>query len=203
MEKTLIFVDTEADISDFDIAQLKSSKTTVFSFNIKSHKLLEEKGIQHEIGEVYLSEEDHYEIFDKTVSYWEWFKNNPAFQELELENVNLLSILDTSELHQLIIYELYIFLTMKRIIEKTKPEEIIMPEHFSILLRPLIEKYNIKTDIRTGSNHKFLVSWDKFLIRFNAGKIPISISISRETYDKIRNFVESIIGKLFGLWLDI
>ena len=203
MEKTLIFVDTEGDISDFDIQQLKSSKTTVFSFNIKSHKLLEEKGIQHEIGEVYLSEEDHYQIFDKTVSYWEWFRNNPAFQELELENVNLLSILDTSELHQLIIHELYIFCTMKRIIEKTKPEEIITSDHFSTLLRPLIEKYNIRINIRSGSNHKFLVSWDKFLIRFNVGKIPISISISRETYYKIRNFVESIIGKSFGLWLDI
>jgi hypothetical protein len=35
------------------------------------------------------------------------------------------------------------------------------------------------------------------------GKIPISVSISRITYDKIRNFLESIIGKTFGLWLNI
>jgi hypothetical protein len=40
-------------------------------------------------------------------------------------------------------------------------------------------------------------------MRFNIGKIPISISISRVTYDKIRNFLESIIGKTFGLWLNI
>ena len=113
------------DISDFHTSQLELSRSTVFSFNVYTHKLLEEKGIQHEIGETYLSEEDHYKVFDKTVSYWEWFKHNPAFQELELENVNLLSVLDTAELHQVIIRELYIFLTMKRIIEKTKPEKII------------------------------------------------------------------------------
>ena len=203
MEKTLIFVDTDTDISDFNTSRLELSQSTVFSFNVHTHKLLEEKGIQHEIGESYLSEEDHYKIFDKTVSYWEWFKNNPAFQELELEGVNLLSVLDTSELHQLIITELYIFLTMKRIIEKTKPEKIITSDHFSSVLKPLVAKNNIKIETQLRSNHEFLVPWNQFLIRFYIGKIPISISISRVTYDKIRNFLESVIGKTFGLWLNI
>ena len=147
MEKTLIFVDTDTDISDFNIPQLESSQPTVFSFNVHTHKLLEEKGIQHEIGESYLNEEDHYKIFDKTVSCWEWFKNNPAFQELEFETVNLLSVLDTAELHQVIIRELYIFLTMKRIIEKTKPEKIITSDHFSSMLKPLVAKNNIKIEM--------------------------------------------------------
>ena len=203
LEKTLIFVDTDTDISDFNTPQSELSKSTVFSFNIHTHKLLEEKGIQHEIGETYLSEEDHYKVFDKTVSYWEWFKHNPAFQELELENVNLLSVLDTAELHQVIIRELYIFLTMKRIIEKTKPEKIITSDHFSSVLKPLIAKNNIKIETQLTSNHEFLVPWNQFLIQFNIGKIPISISVSRITYDKIKNFLESIIGKMFGLWLNI
>ena len=203
MKKTLIFVDTDTDISDVNTPELELSKSTVFSFNIHTHKLLEEKGIQHEIGESYLSEEDHYKIFDKTVSCWEWFKNNPAFQELEFETVNLLSVLDTAELHQVIIRELYIFLTMKRIIEKTKPEKIITSNHFSSVLKPLIVKSNIRIETQLRSNHKFLVIRNQFLIRFNIGKIPISITISRVTYDKIRNFLESIIGKTFGLWLNI
>ena len=203
MEKTLIFVDTDTDISDVNTPELELSKSTVFSFNIHTHKLLEEKGIQHEIGESYLNEEDHYKIFDKTVSCWEWFKNNPAFQELEFETVNLLSVLDTAELHQVIIRELYIFLTMKRIIEKTKPEKIITSNHFSSVLKPLIVKSNIRIETQLRSNHEFLVIRNQFLIRFNIGKIPISITISRVTYDKIRNFLESIIGKTFGLWLNI
>jgi len=203
LEKTLIFVDTGTDISDFNIPQLESSQSTVFSFNVHTHKLLEEKGIPHKIGETYLNEEDHYKVFDKTVSYWEWFKNNPAFQQLELGNVNLLSVLDTAELHQIIIRELSIFLAMKRIIEKTKPEKIITSSHFSSMLKPLIVKNNIKIETQLRSNHEFLVPWNQFLIRFNIGKIPISISISRVTYDKIRNFLESIIGKTFGLWLNI
>ena len=203
LEKTLIFVDTDTDISDFNTSRLELSQSTVFSFNVHTHKLLEEKGIQHEIGETYLSEEDHYKIFDKTVSYWEWFKNNPIFQEFELENINLLSVLDTAELHQIIIRELSIFLTMKRIIEKTKPEKIITSSHFSNVLKPLIAKNNIRIETQLRSNHEFLIPWNNFLIRFNMGKIPISVSISRITYDKIRNFLESIIGKTFGLWLNI
>ena len=203
MEKTLIFVDTDTDISDFNTSRLELSQSTVFSFNVHTHKLLEEKGIQHEIGETYLSEEDHYKIFDKTTSYWEWFKNNPVFQEFELENINLLSVFDTAELHQVIIRELSIFLTMKRIIEKTKPEKIITSNHFSNVLKPLIVKNNVRIETKLRSNHEFLIPWNNFLIRFNMGKIPISVSISRITYDKIRNFLESIIGKTFGLWLNI
>lgn len=203
MEKTLIFVDTDTNISDFNTSRLELSQSTVFSFNAHTHKLLEEKGIQHEIGESYLSEEDHYKIFDKTVSCWEWFKNNPAFQELELENINLLSVLDTAELHQVIIRELYIFLTMKRIIEKTKPEKIITSNHFSSVLKPLTAKNNIKIETHLRSNHEFLIISNNFSIQCNIGKIPISISVSRVTYDKIRNFLESIIGKTFGLWLNI
>ena len=191
------------DISDFHTSQLELSRSTVFSFNVYTHKLLEEKGIQHEIGETYLSEEDHYKVFDKTVSYWEWFKHNPAFQQLELGNVNLLSVLGTEELHQMIIRELYIFLAMKRIIEKTKPEKIITSDHFSSMLKPLVAKNNIKIETQLRSNHEFLVPWNQFLIRFYIGKIPISISVSRVTYNKIRNFLESVIGKTFGLWLNI
>ena len=203
LKKTLIFVDTNTDISDFNTSQLELSQSTVFSFNIHTHKLLEKKGIQHEIGEAYLSEEDHHKIFDKTVSYWEWFKNNPALQELELENINLLSVFDTSELHQIIIRELSIFLTMKRIIDKIKPEKIITSSHFSSMLKSLAVKNNIRIETQLRSDHEFLIPWNNFLIRFNMGKIPISFSISRMTYDKVRNFLESIIGKTFGLWLNV
>ena len=203
MEKTLIFIDTDTDISDFTTSRLELSQSIVFSFNIHTHKLLEEKGIRHEIGETYLNEEDHYKIFDKTVSYWEWFKNNPAFQELELENINLLSVFDTAELHQIIIRELSIFLTMKRIIDKIKPEKIITSSHFSSMLKSLAVKNNIRIETQLRSDHEFLIPWNNFLIRFNMGKIPISFSISRITYDKVRNFLESIIGKTFGLWLHV
>ena len=92
---------------------------------------------------------------------------------------------------------------MKRIIEKTKPEKIITSDHFSSMLKPLVAKNNIKIETQLRSNHEFLVPWNQFLIRFYIGKIPISISVSRITYDKIKNFLESIIGKMFGLWLNI
>ena len=52
------------------------------------------------------------------------------------------------------------------------------------------------------SNHEFLIPWNQFLIKFNLGKLPISLRLSRKSYDKIRNFLESIIGKIFNLWPD-
>ena len=92
---------------------------------------------------------------------------------------------------------------MKRIIGKIKPKKIITSSHFSSMLKSLAVKNNIKIETQLRSNHEFLIPWNNFLIRFNMGKIPISFSISRITYDKVRNFLESIIGKTFGLWLNI
>ena len=109
INKNLIFVDTNSNLNSLNILKEQSS-SIIFSFNIHTHKQLEEKGIEHEIAEDYLSLEDHHKVFDKTVSYWNWYEKNKIFKKLEFESINLLSVFDTSELHQVIIRELYIFL---------------------------------------------------------------------------------------------
>ena len=70
---------------------------------------------------------------------------------------------------------------MKRIIEKTKPEKIITSHHFSSVLKPLTAKNNIKIETHLKSNHEFLVPWNQFLMRFNIGKIPLTIIRHRKT----------------------
>ena len=201
INKNLIFVDTNSNLNSLNILKEQSS-SIIFSFNIHTHKQLEEKGIEHEIAEDYLSLEDHHKVFDKTVSYWNWYEKNKIFKKLEFESINLLSVFDTSELHQVIIRELYIFLAMKRIIEKHEPQKIITSSHFSKMLESLIINTDIKIEIMLESNHEFLIPWEQFLIKFNLGKLPISLRLSRKSYDKIRNFLESIIGKIFNLWPD-
>ena len=201
INKNLIFVDTNSNLNYLNTS-IEQSSSIVFSFNVHTHKQLEEKGIEHEIAEDYLSLEDHHKVFDKTVSYWNWYEKNEIFKKLEFENTNLLSVFDTSELHQVIIHELYVFLAMKRIIEKHEPQKIITSSHFGKMLKSLIMNTDIKIEIMLESNHEFLIPWNQFLIKFNLGKLPISLKISRKSYDKIRNFLESLVGKIFNLWPD-
>jgi hypothetical protein len=60
----------------------------------------------------------------------------------------------------------------------------------------------INLKIFNEEKHNFLVVWDKVLIRFNIGKLPLSISISRKTYTKIKNSIESFLGQFFNLWFN-
>jgi hypothetical protein len=202
INKNLIFVDTNSNLNSLNTSKEQLSSSIVFSFNIHTHKQLEEQGIEHQIAEDYLSLEDHHKVFDKTVSYWNWYENNEIFKKLEFENINLLSIFDTAELHQVIIRELYVFLAMKRIIEKYKPQKIITSFHFGNMLKSLIDDTKIKIITTLESNHEFSIPWNHFLIKFNLGKFPISLKISRKSYDKIRNFLELLVGKIFHLWPD-
>jgi len=199
--KNLIFVDTNSNLNSLNVSNEQSSSSIVFSFNIHTHKQLEEQGIEHQIAEDYLSLEDHHKVFDKTVSYWNWYEKNEIFKKLEIENINLLSVFDTAELHQVIIRELYVFLAMKRIIEKYNPQKIITSFHFGNMVKLLIDT-EIKIETTLESHHEFSIPWNHFLIKFNLGKFPISLKISRKSYDKIRNSLESLVGKTFHLWPD-
>ena len=200
INKNLIFVDTNSNLNSLNISKEQLSSSSIFSFNVHTHKQLKEKGIQHSIAEDYLSLDDHHYVFDQTVSYWNWYEQHEIFKKLELEHINLLSVFDTAELHQVIIRELYVFLAMKRIIEKHNPTKIFTSPHYANLLNSLIINTDIKLEIMLQSNHEFSIPWDQFLIKFNLGKFPISLRISRKSYDSIRNFLESLVGKIFHLW---
>jgi len=197
MEKTLIFFKSNQEFANISKNELKNA--TIYSFNIYTHKFLDEKNINHTIAETYLSKEDHEHIFRTTISFWNWYKDKSISKFLNYEDVNLLNVLDTNELHQVLVREIYSFLTIKRIIEKEKPEKIICSSHFSEMINS-ISDYKINLNIFDESNHDFLLVWDKILLRFNVGKTPISIPISRKSYTKIKNSIESLAGSIFGLW---
>jgi hypothetical protein len=202
INKNLIFVDTNSNLGSLDISKEQLSSKIVFSFNIHTHKELEEKGISHKVAEDFLSLDDHQKVFDQTVSFWNWYEKNEIFKKLEFENTNLLSVFDTAELHQIIIRELYVFLAMKRILEKYQPQKIITSNHFGTMLKSLTANTDIKIETTIESTHEFSIPWNQFLIKFNLGKIPLSLRISRNSYDRIRNLLESFIGKIFNLWPD-
>jgi len=199
MEKTLIFFNSNQEFANISKNELKNA--TIYSFNIYTHKFLDEKNINHTIAETYLSKEDHEHIFRTTISFWNWYKDKSISKFLNYEDVNLLNVLDTNELHQVLVREIYSFLTIKRIIEKEKPEKIICSSHFSEMINS-ISDYKINLNIFDESNHDFLLVWDKILLRFNVGKTPISIPIPRKTYTKIKNSVESFFGSLLNLWFN-
>jgi len=193
----LISSPTELDILNKDI-----QNANIFSFNIQTHKALEKNQIQHEIAENYLSDADKITIFDLTVSCYNWHEMKEFSGEFEFEGINLLSLLDTAELHQHLIKCLSDFLMIKRIIEKEHPEEIVATTKFSSILQSLTQGKEISIKIREAGLSTYL-PWDKIQMKFNIGRFPISFYLSRSTYIKIKNTMEIIICNTLNLWHDV
>ena len=199
LEKTLIFIDNTNELDKLSKNLINSPRTKIFSFNITVHKFLEDKKIEHEIAESYLSKEDHFKIFDTTVSFWEWDKSKNIDNEFQYEGVNVLGLLNTAEFHHFLVRELYKFFIIKRIIEKEKPVKIFANNQFKNMISELNNNNHISISQINTKKYDFLIYWDKISYEFNLGKFPISIQLSRKSYQRIKNFFESIACKLFHL----
>ena len=199
MAKIFIFLDDTSEFYKLPKNLINSSETKIFSFNIIVHKFLEDKKIEHEIAESYLSKEDHFKIFDTTVSFWEWHKSKSIDNEFQYEGVNILGLLETGEFHQFLVAEIYKFFVIKRIIEKERPDKIFANNQFSNIISKLTNNNHISINQIDTKKYNFLIRWDKFSYEFHLGKIPIGIKLSRKNYQRLKNFFESIVCKLFSL----
>jgi glycosyltransferase involved in cell wall biosynthesis len=199
LDKTLIFIDNTNELDKLSKNLINSPEAKIFSFNITVHKFLEDKKIEHEIAESYLSKEDYFKIFDTTVSFWEWHKSKSIEQEFQYENVNILGLLNTAEFHHFLIREHYKFFIIKRIIGKEKPDKIFANNHIKNIISELSNNNHISINQIDTKKYNFLMYWDKIPYEFHLGKVPISIQLSRKNYQRIKKFFESIICKLFSL----
>ena len=198
MTKTFVFIDDTSEFYKLSKNLINSSEAKIFSFNITVHKFLEDKKIEHEIAENYLSKEDHFKIFDTTVSLWEWHKSESIDKEFQYEGINILGLLETGEFHHFLVREIYKFFVIKRIVEKEKPDKIFANNQFKNIISELTNNNHTSINQIDTKKYNFLIYWDKISYEFHLGKIPIGIQLSRKNYQRIKNFFESIICKLFS-----
>ena len=198
MTKTFVFIDNTSEFYKLPKNLINSSEAKIFSFNIIVHKFLEDKKIEHEIAESYLSKEDYFKIFDRTVSLWEWHKSKSVDNEFQYEGINILGLLDTGEFHNFLVTKIYKFFIIKRIIEKEKPDKIFANNQFKNIISELTNNNHISINEIDTKKHDLLMYWDKISYEFHLGKITINIQLSRKNYQRIKSFFESIACKLFS-----
>ena len=193
MQEIITFVDSIEDFNTFNFGKLNSSK--IFSFNIEGHKFLEEKKINHYIAENYLEKEDQSKIFNYAISLWNWYNDDILNKEFNFNGINLLSITDTSEFHQIIIREIFNFFVIQRILEREKPKKIVLSAYFAKIVKQIDHK--ISLEIFDKQKHDFHIQWEKMLIRFTILNRPISIPISRKQYNQFKKIFELVVGNIF------
>jgi hypothetical protein len=196
---TLVII---SDITDFDVIpkSILNDTTKKFSFQLDVHRKLDSEKVNHELADNILNKNERLEIFDKSLELLNW-QSKLFSKNLELEGVNLLQILDTHEFHSLLMPILIKVITIKKIINKEKPKKIICSSLLSAIIKSLTKDTGIQIQY-FQNNFKTNLLWDNISIKYNFGKIPISLNLSKNNFLKIKKYAELLIGIFSNFWLD-
>jgi len=194
----IILITSISDLDQIPNNLLKSNETKIFSFNLEVHLKLKHQKIEHIMADNLLDLEERLKIFDKMAEFRTWYSKIPN-TDFELEGVNLLKILDRNEFQTYLLPILINLVIIKKIIEKEKPTKIVATHQSSKIIQSIIKNQNIDTKFfKTVNNNNLL--WDNITAKYNIGGIPLTFTLSRKKYLKIKNTFENLSGLLNNFW---
>lgn len=194
----IILITSISDFEQIPIKLLKSNETKIFSFNLDVHLKLKNQKLKHTIADNLLTLDERLEIFDKMAEYRSWYSKISG-RNFELEGVNLLKILDRNEFQTYLLPILINLVIIKKIVEKEKPIKIIATNQLSKIIQSIIKNQNIDTEFFKSVNNNNLL-WDNITAKYNVGGIPLTFTLSRKKYLKIKNTFENLSGLLNNFW---
>jgi len=198
-EKTIILLDKKDAITEIGSNILNSPQTKIFSFSLVVHKYLKKRKISHIIADNYLDEKERDELFHFTINNYNWFEKNNSARNFVFENINLFNIMDKQEFHEDLLTASIQTIIISKIINCEKPQKIITTSTFIDFLKEKTTQIKLRVIGKKDSVND-LLTYDKVDIRFNFGKIPISLKISKKQYTKVKELFESCLVSLQDLW---
>ncbi|MBT3407415.1 hypothetical protein HN415_01895, partial [Candidatus Woesearchaeota archaeon] len=198
MNKTIIIVNNIDNVSQLNKIILQYPNSKIFSLNYFTHNKLFKNSIEHEIGDNYLTSIDKKIIDTQTIdTASNWYLNQNFKNFLMFDGINLASLIEM-ELFDYFSKVYKTTLSIIRIIENEKPLTLVDMTDFSDLIQQICNKekinYNKIHKIKHTSTY-----FDKINIKYNIGLFPLSITISKYNYKKIKNFVEKITKQFLKL----
>jgi hypothetical protein len=192
----IVLIDKNLDLNVIPKEILQNKETKVFSLSSEAHNKLQNEKIVHDIADELLTKEERLQLFDKSLEFLSWHSQVCA-DDLKFEGVNLLAIFDTHEFHSYIVPILVKLLTIKRIFEKEKPTKIVCTTSLSNTIHAII-KDNVDAEFFQSVTEQKLL-WDTITMKYNMGPIPISFTLSKNSYQKIKKLVETIEGFFYDI----
>lgn len=200
MTNNLIFIESSNDLEKISHSEFNKKNTIVWCFEIESHKKLVKMNIDHFIADEFLNSVERENLFQKGLDMIKSIeKIKPS--ELEFENVNLLQLHDKHELHSYLMKNLIKFVIIKKILTQNKISKIICNKQISNICSIIINSKLINFEIFENENEEKML-WDDIVLKYNFGKIPLSINISKKKYLRIKKIVEKTLGYNSKIWLE-
>ena len=198
MTDIISILDENFDVIKFKEELIQHKNVKILSLNYFSHKILEKNNLSHELGDQYLTREDISLIDDKSTDITtNWYNHDLLKPFLIYHGINLGSLIEL-ELFQYLLSIYRKTVSIVRIIEKESPKIIIASTNINEFIKDICSTKNIKIILLQNPKTDSMY-FDTINIKYNLGLIPISITLSRNNYLKIKNIFDNITGSTFGL----
>lgn len=191
MNKTIFIVDNIDDVTKLKDLISSHPDSRIFSLNYFSHNILTKNSITHEVGDDCLTRTDKNIIDNKTIeTASNWYLQSHIEKHLIFDGINLANIIEM-EMFDYVSKIYKTALTIIRIIENEKPKTIVDVTDFHDLIQKICKQNNI--DLITSHEIKQSSAYfDKINIKYNVGSLPLSITISKNQYKRLKNTFDKI-----------
>ena len=183
--KKIIFVDNLTSINEVEVFS-NQSDVKIISFDYTSHIKLKEKNIEHEISEIYLTQ-DTKKLQKQCFEFSNWYDLDVIKNNISFLNINICKLYNDQLIHP-VVKILKKFSEIKSIINK-----FTNLEYFASGDLLLIGKLLIKSVNEIPNSKEDIFYFDKVEIGTNIGKKNIKISIPNSSYKKIKNISEKLL----------
>ena len=186
--KKIIFVDNLTSINE--IANYSNqSDVKIISFDYTSHIKLTEKNIEHEISEIYLTQ-DTEKLQKQCYEFLNWYNLDVVKKNTSFLNINISKLYNDQLIHEII-----------KILKKFSEIKVIVKQfpnskYFASGDLLLISKLWVKSTNEIPNNQKMKFYFDHIEIGTNIGKKNIKISIPNSLYKKIKNIIEKVLESI-------
>ena len=191
----LVLLDSVTEISNL----IFRDSQKIITLDYITHKTLNEKKIKHETSDNYISELEKKSLFDYVVSCAEWYKKIPNSKNLEFQNVNLLGSMNEMEFHLEFLNKIIKIYTISNILSILKPKKLFISSNLKNYVEQFSDDKTVNIVILNKNTEQGFNS-EQIELRFNFLFKPITLYISKNFYDKLKNIQENFICSIFGLW---
>jgi len=183
--KKIIFVDDLTSINEIEIFS-NQSDVKIISFDYASHIKLAEKNIQHEISEIYLTQ-DTKKLQKQCYEFLNWHNLDVIKKNTNFLNINISRLYNDQLIHPVI-----------KILKKFSEIKVIIKQfpnlkYFASGNLFLIGKLLIKSINEISNSGKEELYFDKIEIGTNIGGKNIKILVPNSSYKKIKNVSEKLL----------
>jgi len=194
MNDEIIWIEDASELEIISNRKLENKTVITSSFEVTQS--LKSKDIPHLFSDDFITDVERAKLFEKMILWRKWHKQYEN-SELMYNNVNLLGIIDETEIGTFLMEKLIFATKIKNVINELKPRKIFLERRYEDIVSDFVgNNIEINTFLK-----KDLVrdDSDKIKIKFNFGKHPLSFKISKKLYKKIKKNTDSISSTIYDL----